>query len=131
LFMPIQSEPAAGLPAFYTGNPHVARILVSEDPLVSTFLRAILQRHGHQVIFGDAGYAGNLLREGISGIDLVITNAPWDFLPFAATLPILYIAANPDEKLAACFAHCQTLRKPFRNEDLLDAVEELARCVVP
>jgi hypothetical protein len=129
--MPIPSEKAAGLAAFYTGNPQPARILVSEDPLVSTFLRAILQRRGHQVIFGDADHASDLLREGIAGIDLVITNAPQDFLPFAATLPVLYIAAQPDAMLAARFAHCQMLGKPFRNDDLLHAVEELACCVVP
>ena len=112
------------------GNPYSARILVSEDPSISIFLRAILQRHGHQVTIGDADYACNLLHAGISDVDLVITNTPRDFLPYAATLPVLYIAACHDATLAARFAHCRMLSKPFRNHDLLDAVEDLACCVV-
>ena len=62
---------------------------------------------------------------------MVITNRPEVFLEFAGMLPMLYIAAAPDQDLASKFAICRVLRKPFRNDDLLAAVEQLADSVVP
>jgi hypothetical protein len=106
-------------------------ILVAEDPFISTFLRTVLQKHGHKVMTGDAVRASELLRQGSVAADIVITNQPEAFLEFAGMLPILYIAAAPDPDLASKFATCRVLRKPFRNDDLLAAVEQLADSVVP
>ena len=107
------------------------RVLVAEDPFISNFLRTMLQRRGHQVVTGEAGHVSELMRNGSVKAQLVITNRPEAFLPFAETLPLLYIAANPDPAVALQFPACRILRKPFRNGDLLEAVEELAHSVVP
>jgi hypothetical protein len=106
-------------------------ILVAEDPFISTFLRAVLQRHGHKVILSDPYRATDSMRSGELKTAVVITNNPEVFLPFADTLPMLYIAANPDPELAQRFHACRILRKPFRNEDLLEAVQELIPLVIP
>ena len=107
------------------------RVLVAEDPFVSSFLRNMLQRHGHEVLTAGAVHASQMLNEGGVRPQLVITNSPEAFLPLASTLPILYIAANPDFELAARFSICRVLQKPFRNVDLLEAVELLGRSIVP
>ena len=122
---------SSSAPPILLNNPVSARILVVEDPFVSSFLRAVLQRRGHKVVTGEAVRASELLREGGVTANVVITNRPEAFLPFAGTLPLLYIAANPDPALASQFPTCRVLRKPFRNDELLEAVEELAHSVVP
>lgn len=108
-----------------------ARILVAEDPYINSFLRTVLQRHGYKVVTGEANQSSNMLREGDLQANLVITNAPEAFIPFASSLPILYIAAGPDYELASRFQYCRVLQKPFHNEDLLNAVEDLSQLVVP
>ena len=113
------------------GHPFSAHILVVEDPFVRTFLRTVLQRQGHSVVTGDAAGSCDQLNDGRMTPDIVITNRPEAFLEFATRLPLLYLASCPDEQLAARFAHCRILQKPFRNEELLAAVEQLACCVVP
>ena|SRR5271165_6388830 len=124
-------QPAsAGRPELLCERSGCAKILVAEDPIVSTFLRAVLQRHGHEVVTGEYPEARELVRRGDARNHVVITNRPDVFLPFAETLPVLYIAANPDPALALQFPICRVLRKPFRNGDLLEAVEDLARRVV-
>jgi hypothetical protein len=82
-------------------------------------------------VTGEAVHASELLRAGSVTANVVITNQPEAFLPLASTLPLLYIAANPDPELASQFPTCRVLRKPFRNDDLLEAVEELAHGVIP
>jgi hypothetical protein len=104
-----------------------ATILVAEDPLINTFLRVVLQRHGHKVVAGNPAQANDLIRRGSVKPDLVVTNKPEAFLSFADTLPLVYIAATPDPALALQFHACRVLRKPFRNEDLLEAVDELSQ----
>ena len=91
----------------------------------------MLQRRGHEVTISDPERAGQMLGAGTIRAHIVITNRPEPFRPLAKTLPILYIAANPDPEVARDFPVCRILRKPFRNEDLLDAVEELAHAVLP
>jgi len=129
--MAIYSESSLGQQPVLPDRSASARILVAEDPFVSSFLRAVLQRHGHKVVIGEAYRASELLRDGSDTANVVITNQPEAFLPFAATLPLLYIAANPDPALVSQFPTCRVLRKPFRNDDLLEAVEQLAHSVVP
>src|ERR1035438_6096680 len=159
--MAIYSESTAGPHPRLRSQSAPARILVAEDPFVSSFLRTILQRRGHQVVVGEPDRVRGLLRDGRMeaqvvitnrpeaflpfadtlpilyiaanpdpALLVVITNRPEAFLPFADTLPILYIAANPDPALVSCFSTCRVLRKPFRNDDLLEAVQELAAGVV-
>jgi hypothetical protein len=128
--MAIQPESSPVPQSLLRANSVSVRILVAEDPFVSGFLRAMLQRHGHEVVTCDAARAGSQLAQGTLQVDMVITNQPGAFLPFAGTLAMLYIAANPDPSIALSFPGCRILRKPFRNEELLDAVEELAQRVI-
>jgi hypothetical protein len=130
MLMPIYSSPS-GPPPFLPQEPACTDILVSEDPFVSNFLRVVLQKHGHKVVIGAVGRASELLIQGTIAPALVITNNPEAFLPFAHNLPMLYIAANPDSDLVKQFPNCRVLRKPFRNEELLEAVEELSHSVLP
>ena len=129
--MALYSESQAAPPPNLLRRQASVRILVAEDPFVGTFLRTVLQKHGHKVVTSDAVRATELLREGAIAADVVITNQPDAFLEFAGTQPILYIAASPDAGLASQFAICRVLRKPFRNEELLETVEQLAGSVVP
>jgi hypothetical protein len=119
----------SGPPPLLPEESVAANILVAEDPVVSSFLRAVLQKHGHKVVLGEAARASELLGQGSIAPDLVITNRPDAFLQFAGKLPLLYIAASPDSELAKQFLNCRVLRKPFRNEALLEAVEDLADAV--
>jgi hypothetical protein len=123
-------SPSQGPPSFFPEESS-ADILVVEDPSVSSFLRAVLQKHGHRVVIGEGVRSGELLRQGSIAPHLVITNRPEIFLQFAGTLPLLYIAANPDSDVASKFPNCRVLRKPFANGELLEAVEQLAHGVVP
>jgi hypothetical protein len=120
---------SSGPHPFLPKVPAAADILVVEDPFVSTFLRTVLQKHGHKVVIAEAVRASELLRMGSIAPRLVITNRPEVFLTFAGALPVLYIAANPDSELAMQFRNCRALRKPFTNHQLLEAVEELAHVV--
>jgi hypothetical protein len=129
--MSIYSQLPSGTPAFLPQGSVCVRILVAEDPFVGSFLRTVLQRRGHKVVTSEAVHASELMREGSIAADVVITNEPEVFLEFASTLPLLYIAANPDPLLISQFPTCRVLRKPFRNDDLLEAVEELAHGATP
>jgi CheY-like chemotaxis protein len=106
-----------------------ATVLVAEDPFINSFLRTVLQRHGYRVVTADQYQGSSLMRAGGIRPDVVITNKPDVFLPFADDCPMLYIAASPDPELALRFQTCRVLRKPFRYEDLLQAVDELARAL--
>jgi CheY-like chemotaxis protein len=127
--MPIHSEMSSGPPPFLREERPV-RILVAEDPFIGNFLRTVLQRHGHTVVTGEPDQASELLRAGGVQAKVVITNRPEAFLPFAGSLGLLYIAANPDPELTLQFPACRVLRKPFRNDELLEAVEQLAQLAV-
>jgi DNA-binding response OmpR family regulator len=128
--MPVYSSSSSVSTAFVPEYPTRANILVVEDPFVGRFLKAILQKSRYEVSAIEAFPACERLRQRNIGVDLVITNRPEIFREFAATLPLLYIAASPDYLLASQFPHCLVLQKPFRNEELLDAVECLTGSVV-
>ena len=108
-----------------------ARILVAEDPFIISFLRTVLQRLGHEVTTGDPAQLCKLLSDGVLKVDLVITNSPSLFVGMASQVAMLYIAASPDPAEVEPFPVCRTLRKPFRNDELREAVDELLRVVVP
>ena len=131
MLMAITSQSSTAPPAFLSRSPDCARILVAEDPFIGSFLRNVLQRQGHQVVIGEAQRASELLHHGDVAPDLVITNQPDLFLDLAGRVRLLYIAAIPDIDLASRFSQCRVLRKPFRNEDLLSAVEDLAHSDIP
>jgi len=131
VLMALQSESASDPQSRACAERVSATVLVLEDPLINNFLRAVLQRHGHKVVIVQPEQCADLKRSGIPPADLVVTNRPEAFLPFADTLPVIYIAASPDPVLASQFHMCRVLPKPFRNDDLLEAVGELARRVVP
>src|ERR1700757_4383422 len=100
-------------------------IAVCEDPFVRKLVRDILTRRGYRVIGTDVDEAVEILRSGTEQVSLVITNDPTEFMDFADTLPLLYMAAAPDEAVAAQFRACLTLQKPFSNKHLLEAVGAL------
>jgi hypothetical protein len=126
--MPIQSQPPTEPAVFLTERD---TILIAEDPFVSSFLRTMLQRHGHRVVTGEALHASELLRQGSVVADVVITNQPDAFLDSAGKIHLLYLAASPDLHLASQFPNCRVLRKPFRNDELLQAVDSLTHSVTP
>ncbi len=101
-------------------------IAVIEDPFICKLLRDLLARHGYQAVEFTARHAVELLQAGAHSIRLLITNQPTDFLPFARVLPVLYLAAAPDPKVAARFPSCRCVSKPFQAEELLTAVKELS-----
>ena len=125
--MALSSESFSGPRPLPPGEASPTRILIAEDPFINTFLRTVLQRHGDKVIVGEAHQSASILQKGAIEVDLVITNTPTEFLEFSETIPLLYTASNPDPALASLFRHCRVLRKPFRNDDLLAAVEDLTR----
>jgi len=106
-------------------RPNSGAIVVVEDPFVSGFLRNVLQRKGYCVLPMAAGEGLDLLRSGDSGIGLLITNLPAAFTEFAERVPLLYLAAFPDPKVASAFRASRLLRKPFHPEQLLTFVEQL------
>jgi hypothetical protein len=65
-----------------------------------------------------------------SGVSVLISNAPAEFLEFAESVPLVYLSSTPDAALAARFRACRTVRKPFRAQTLLEAIEELTGVAV-
>jgi len=100
--------------------------MVVEDPSIRRFVAGVLKRQGHQVVEAEMAEALRSLREHKSDVSLLVTNAPTQFLEFAATVPLLYIAAFPDPAMAARFHRCLTLTKPFRPIELAECAAELA-----
>ena len=100
-------------------------VLISEDPLVAAFVRTLLGRHGCKVVSASAERGLALIETGELRADLVITNTPQVFLPVADRLHVIYLAAMPDPSLIARFPSARALRKPFANDELVEAVQSL------
>jgi len=100
-------------------------VLVSDDPFVAAFIRTLLHRHGYEVVNTAAERGLDLIEAGELQADLVITNVPQAFLPVADRLRLLYLAAMPDPSLIARFPSARALRKPFSNDELVEAVQSL------
>ncbi|HLK70228.1 MAG TPA: hypothetical protein VKU19_42655 [Bryobacteraceae bacterium] len=117
----------------YDGAIHEAirhdSILVIEDPFIQKYLHNVLSRRGYHVVRTDARRASAMLESSPEEVSLVITNSPRDFLAFAATVPMLYMAGAPDLELAAQFRCCRAMRKPFHPDELLQYVEDLTATV--
>jgi DNA-binding response OmpR family regulator len=101
-------------------------IAVDEDPFIRKYLGDLLKRRGYRVVGSDATHTIEWIESGKEIVDLVITNTPWEFLPLAAKVPVLYLAAAPDPEAGLPFAAFRALKKPFLPDQLLAAVEELA-----
>ncbi|HWB83623.1 MAG TPA: hypothetical protein VG675_05760 [Bryobacteraceae bacterium] len=104
--------------------PNPRRVLVVEDLMILRYLSALLGRRGYTVTKADAATAAEMLRTS-QRPDVLITNTPADFVEFAGTIPLLYLAASPDTIVAAQFSRCRVVRKPFQPEKLLEALAEL------
>lgn len=105
--------------------PHAPIVLVAEDPFVARFMRTVFEAAGCQVEIATESCAAERLRNGELHPDLLVTNHPRLFLLMADRIAILYTAAMPDPDLAACFPRCRMLRKPFRGEQLIEALNAL------
>lgn len=104
-------------------------IVVVEDPYIRKYLRDLLTRSGYRVVGSETHRAIDMLRSGAEQVDLIITNSPADFLAFADTTPLLYLAGAPDFELASRFFCCRVLKKPFHPDDLVAAVRDLTGSV--
>ncbi len=100
-------------------------VAVIEDPFIRKLLRDILTRHGYRVVEYSVQHAVEQLRSDAEQVNLLITNTPAEFLGYRDVLPLLYLAAAPDEAVASEFRHCRTLKKPFVAQELLAAVKAL------
>lgn len=100
------------------------KVLVVEDPLVRRFIGGILSRAGFAVFEAGALRAIEILN-GEEAIALLITNTPEVFVNWSRELPLLYVAACPDELKAAQFRWCRMLAKPFHPNELIQVVWEL------
>ena len=99
-------------------------IVVVEDPQIQKLIQGLLGRSGYQAQAAAQDYCQTLL-EGGSLPSVLITNQPSLFLAFADELPLLYVAAMPDPRLAAMFRRCRVLRKPFQASELVASVDQL------
>lgn len=103
----------------------ISTVLIAEDPFIAAFVRTLLHRDGYEVIVAAAERGLELIETGAVQADLVITNNPQVFLPVAGRIHLLYLAAMPDPSLIARFPSARSLRKPFSNSDLVEAVQFL------
>jgi CheY-like chemotaxis protein len=101
-------------------------VLIAEDPFIASFVRTLLHRNGYEVVSAGAERGVELIEAGELRADLVITNTPEVFLPVADRVRLLYLAAMPDPSLIAGFPSAIALRKPFCNDELIEAVQFLA-----
>ena len=101
-------------------------ILIVEAPIVQKFLHAVLEREGFEAVDGLPESAAEAVEVVSPRVGLAITNAPGIFLQFAEWLPVIYLAACPDQDLAARFRNCCVLQKPFHPKELVDAVKRLS-----
>ena len=106
-------------------------ILIIEDPLIRKLIAGILTRAGYRITESDQPEGVEKLRKQPRDFCLLITNRPQDFLEFAETVPLLYIAAMPDLELASRFRRCGVLRKHFHPVKMLELATALAGPVVP
>jgi len=100
-------------------------VIVCENPLVENYLRFVLERAGYQVVLCDSRQALEMVNTPDQKVDLLITNSPSEFQAIADKLPLLYLSAAPDPRVAAGFPKLRVLEKPFRADELLRAVKEL------
>lgn len=101
------------------------RVLVVEDPLVRRLIHGILTRGGYTVVQAEPRLAFELLRDPAEKFALLITNQPYLFFDFAASIPVLYVAAAPEPAWIVRLPRCRALHKPFRPQELIELTREL------
>ena len=69
VLMAISPESPSGARGLLVRTSGSARILVAEDPFISTFLRTVLQRHGHKVVTGEPLVPANSCCQGSVAAD--------------------------------------------------------------
>jgi len=97
-----------------------------EDPFICTYVRNVLARRGYQFLLADVRHGIEMIERSEPKIAMLITNRPEAFLSVSERVPVLYLAAFPDLDLASHFRACRVLTKPFRAEQLVEAVRGLA-----
>jgi hypothetical protein len=100
-------------------------VLVVDDPLVRSFIRTLLERYGYTVVEANLARGLELVRTRETPVDILITNQPVPFAECGRDLALLYVAAWPEEPLARPFHRWRALRKPFKPQELLLALEDL------
>lgn len=100
-------------------------VAVAEDPFIGRYLRALLGRHGFQIVDHAPPVTLKLMESGELKPDILITNMPGEFTEFADEVGVVYLAAAPDPSLVEPFRKSRTLRKPFEAEQLLKALSDL------
>lgn len=106
-------------------SPQSGLILIVEEPSIRRLVKNVLQRKGHAVLEADARRALRLVEGHETVVKLLITNLPHAFAELEGTVPILYLATSPDWDLAARTRRLRVLQKPFRTQELLEAVGEI------
>jgi hypothetical protein len=99
-------------------------IIVFEDHLIANLVRAVLRKHGYNIVVTSAAQAAELIGDSEKK-KLLITNSPQCFLEFADRVPLLYLTSAPDHELRSAFVACRVVHKPFTPQELLDAVQAL------
>jgi hypothetical protein len=112
----------------YTVGSTLGPVLVVEDPFVRSYIRSLLVRQGLTVVEGDVASGLEILRSHEPAVAMIVTNTPAAFAHVASELPLIYVAAFPDETLAAPYSRWRALRKPFPPEQLRSALRELLDC---
>jgi hypothetical protein len=87
----------------------------------------VLQKHGYTVVMAGTSEAAGILRATNAPDEILLTNAPSDFLEFAEKIPLLYLTSSPDPEMQAAFRSCRVVRKPFAPNELVEAVADLRR----
>ena len=100
-------------------------VLVVEDPFVSNYLISLLAQRGYVASMAGVGGAVRRLRTEAGREKILITDVPEEFLEFAQQTPGLYLSGAPDPSVVSRFRACRVIRKPFRAEQFLAALEEL------
>jgi hypothetical protein len=107
-------------------------VLVVESSSVRNLIGAVLEKERYSVVLEDISGARRLLQADTEPFDLLITNEPWWFEPYAAGLRVLYLSGAPDREFlqkhrSATFGY---LQKPFRFQELLLSVHLLVHQAV-
>jgi DNA-binding response OmpR family regulator len=100
-------------------------VLIVESASVRNLIGAVLERERYNVLLADVDSARQML--GAGGIDLLISNEPWQFEPFPPRLRVLYVSGAPDREFLQRHSAGTVafLQKPFRFQTLLLSVHLL------
>ena len=107
-------------------NPHSGVVMVVEDPSVCRLVKTVLKRHGREVVAAEARRAAQWIENSDTPVQLLITNEPQAFDGLDRSVPILYLASDPDWNFVSSHESLTVLEKPFHPHELVEAVERIA-----